>query len=116
MRELLKYKHKYRSQNGEDGVLEEIFKRLGIKIGWFVDVGAWDGEHLSNTFKLLEREGWWGVGIEVDEGRYNGLVRTANAHPGRLYPVWKKVVLEEGKPAATIPEGTLNEILEDTSS
>jgi len=44
MKTLLRYRKDYYSQNGEDGVIEEILKRIGIKQGYFVDVGAWDGK------------------------------------------------------------------------
>jgi len=63
MQTLYKYKKNYYSQNGEDGVTEEILRRLNIKKGCFVKIGAWNGKHLSNTYFLLER-GWQGIAIE----------------------------------------------------
>ena len=36
------------SQNGEDGVLDEIFRRLSKNSGWFCEFGAWDGRYGSN--------------------------------------------------------------------
>ena len=62
------------SQNGEDGVLEEIFKGLSISKGTFVEFGAWDGKHLSNTFALLEID-WKGVYIEGDQSRFQELIK-----------------------------------------
>lgn len=73
---LLKYAKNYYSQFGEDGVLEEVFKRLNIKEGWFVDLGAWDGKFLSNTFHLLKK-GWKGIDIEGDKDKYKDLLVTA---------------------------------------
>ena len=62
---LFQYKNVH-SQIGQDGILEEIFKRVGIKKGFFCEFGAWDGVYLSNCRKLFE-EGWSGVFIEADK-------------------------------------------------
>jgi|SRR5581483_1675055 len=83
MKSFLKYAKNRYSQNGEDGILAEIFKRLGIKTGWFVEFGAWDGKHLSNTYALLEK-GWRGVDIEGDKERYKDLRQAAKKFHGRL--------------------------------
>lgn len=55
-------KHIY-SQNGEDGVIEEIFKRIGEKGKFFVEFGVEDGKQ-NNTRYLLEKKGWRGLWIE----------------------------------------------------
>ena len=50
------------SQLGQDKwVLGKIFP--GVTDGYFVDIGAWDAEILSNT-KALEEAGWSGVCLE----------------------------------------------------
>ena len=49
------------SQNGEDFLLLSAFESQTR--GFFVDVGAFDGIHLSNTW-ALERLGWSGVCLE----------------------------------------------------
>jgi len=67
---LYTYKKNVHSQNGEDGIIEEILRRLDILDSqtpkWAVDVGAWDGVHLSNVFHLVEKYNWNAVMIEGD--------------------------------------------------
>jgi len=60
------------SQNGEDGILEKLLACLGIETGFFVEFGAWDGKHLSNTYNLY-RSGWKGCYIEADPARFSDL-------------------------------------------
>ena len=52
-----KYKKNFFSQNGEDGVILELLKRLKLKkkILWCCEFGAWDGIHGSNTFNLVKK-------------------------------------------------------------
>jgi len=57
------------SQHGEDGILEALFERIGTTNQRLLDVGAWDGRHLSNTFCLLEK-GWSGILIEGDDTKF----------------------------------------------
>lgn len=52
------------SQNGEDGIIEEIFKRIGTTNKYFVEFGAANGLW-NNTTNLLV-EGWQGLWIEGD--------------------------------------------------
>lgn len=76
---LNKFQFNIYSQNGEDGVIEEILKRLGISNDnkkWCVEFGAWDGIHLSNTFALVEKN-WNAVYIEGDSNRYQDLLKTS---------------------------------------
>jgi len=58
------------SQNGEDIFIREILNTIGIKKGIIVDVGSWDGWHLSNVALLL-RDGFGGVLIEGDKSKIN---------------------------------------------
>jgi hypothetical protein len=81
--ELAGYRHNVHSQNGEDGVLEEVFRRLHVDTGFFVEFGAWDGKHLSNTYRLAEA-GWRGLYIEGDDERFAELERTVAAFDGRV--------------------------------
>ncbi|ATY34256.1 hypothetical protein [Sphingomonas psychrotolerans] len=62
------------SQYGEDGILRELFERKGIKHGYFCEFGAWDGQHLSNTYAMYEN-GWSGCYIEGLAERFEDLKR-----------------------------------------
>jgi hypothetical protein len=61
------------SQNGEDGILEQIFAELSIEKGLFCEFGATDGIFSSNTLNLFLK-GWSGMLIEGDENKYKSLV------------------------------------------
>jgi hypothetical protein len=46
----------YYSQNGEDGILKYLLHRINRleSNNYYVEFGAWDGKHFSNTFALLK--------------------------------------------------------------
>lgn len=52
------------SQNGEDGIVAEIFRRIGIRSKYFVETGVGDGLE-NNTVNLLT-QGWCGSWLESD--------------------------------------------------
>lgn len=62
---LKQYERNITSQFGEDGVIEEIFTRIGTKNKIAVDIGANDGKYLSNTYSLGQ-QGWRRVLIECN--------------------------------------------------
>lgn len=70
---LKQYEQNVYSQNGEDGIIGEIVRRLSIEEGYFIEFGAWDGKHLSNTYNLYENRGWTGCYIEGDRRRFADL-------------------------------------------
>lgn len=51
------------SQNGEEYILEYILNHIGTTNKFLVDLGAWDGFHLSNTCLFMER-GWEGLLVD----------------------------------------------------
>ena len=77
--EMLKYRKNVYSQHGEDGVLEEIFKRLEISYGFACEFGAWDGKKNSNTFNLVEK-GWNCLMIEGDERKFKDLLKVTQEY------------------------------------
>lgn len=56
----------YQAQHGEDHWLERYFK--GEPPGFFVEVGAYDGIVVSNTY-FLESIGWTGILVEPDPAK-----------------------------------------------
>lgn len=72
------------SQNGEDGVLSEVFKRLKIEKGTFCEFGAADGIYCSNTRLLLEN-GWTGKLLEADAARAKALIDNTTGKKVELY-------------------------------
>jgi hypothetical protein len=61
-RKLNHYEHQVFSQNGEDGILAEIFRRIGAKDRFFVEFGVGDGLENNTTFLLTQN--WSGAWIE----------------------------------------------------
>lgn len=61
---LLKFGWKAYSQADEDGIIQEIFRRIGEGSRTFVEVGT-EGGHETNTVALL-LSGWQGAWIEAD--------------------------------------------------
>lgn len=62
-RRLNRFEHKVFSQMGEDGIIAEVFRRLGTTNNTFVEFAAGDGFE-NNTLYLLTC-GWKGVWIEA---------------------------------------------------
>ncbi len=83
---------KQASQGGEDGIIQEIFARLDIERGWFVEFGAWDGVRYSNTFALAQR-GWHGMYIEGDPEKAVDLQRNMQSWP-RVIPICRYISLK----------------------
>jgi hypothetical protein len=59
---LLKYGYRTYSQNDEDGIIAEIFRRIGTSSRTFIEFGVADGRE-CNTMNLLI-DGWRGLWLE----------------------------------------------------
>lgn len=90
---LLKYHKNNTSQNGEDGMIEEILRRLNITGGTVVDVGANDGKWFSNTFSLLQR-GFDVYAIEVVSKKVQDMLNLKKEYPN-LYPIHARVTTDK---------------------
>jgi hypothetical protein len=62
IKKLNRYEFKVFSQAGEDGIISEIFKRIGITNQFFVEFGVGNG--LENNTAYLLTKGWKGYWIE----------------------------------------------------
>jgi hypothetical protein len=69
------------SQFGEDGMIRAALAALPGVRKWCVEFGAWDGRFGSNTYRLIDEEGWSGVLIEGNSARYRDLQRTYAGNP-----------------------------------
>lgn len=79
MENLLKHRKTIYSTIGNDGIIEFIFKKIGVKKGFFVEFGAWDGIKESNTRNLFDN-GWGGIFIESDKKRFKKLSKNYKKH------------------------------------
>ena len=61
---LERYGFKAYSQNDEDGIIQEIFNRIGVTNKTFVEFGAYDGLENNTTYLLMK--GWRGLWIDGD--------------------------------------------------
>lgn len=73
---LLQYKSNVTSQYGEDGIIAHIVSVIRPDNHYCIEFGAWDGKHYSNCYNLLANEGWSGLMIEADPGKYGDLRKT----------------------------------------
>jgi hypothetical protein len=105
MHPALKYRHNVYSQNGEDGILREMLLRLPDRTGWVCEFGAMDGKFCSNTFRLVQTQGYSAVYIESDSSAFPQLLATAAEHPSIL-PILRTV-----EPSG---DNTLDSILAET--
>jgi len=88
-RRLLQYGTQYGSQNFEDGMIEEVFRRISCQDRTFVEIGAGNGLE-NNTVSLLAA-GWRGWWIEGDPSNCANI----RAELAKIPAVRKRLVLEE---------------------
>jgi hypothetical protein len=81
-RTLCQFASNVTSQSGEDGIIAKALSVLPKRDRWCVEFGAWDGKQYSNTYDLVDRQGYSVVLIEGDRSRYNQLCATY-PHPDR---------------------------------
>jgi hypothetical protein len=70
---LLAHGFKAYSQHDEDGIIEEIFRRVGTTTRYFVEFGVGDGMENCTTYLLLQ--GWRGAWIDGSAACYEAIGR-----------------------------------------
>ena len=66
-RRLVRHGFKIYSQNDEDGIIAEVFRRIGVASRTFFEIGAGDG--LENNTLTLLTQGWSGLWCEPHPDR-----------------------------------------------
>lgn len=71
--DLRAYERRVFSQNGEDGILQEILQRIGTTNRYFVEFGVESGIE-CNCALLAREKGWHGLFLEPEETYFKQLV------------------------------------------
>jgi hypothetical protein len=79
---LLRYEFQVCSQNGEDGIIREIFRRVGETDRTFVELGAGDGVENNTTFLLTQ--GWKGFWLDGNARFVEALEKAGDIRDGRI--------------------------------
>jgi hypothetical protein len=79
---LLRYAFPVCSQNGEDGIISEIFRRIGTGDRTFAEVGVGDGTQNNTAFLLSQ--GWTGFWIDGDSTFRETLAKAVGLEDGCL--------------------------------
>jgi hypothetical protein len=84
--DLTRFERRVFSQNGEDGVVAEVLRRVGVAERWFVEFGAGTG-HEGVCVALADVLGWSGLFLEGGETlarelhrKYRAIDRVRTAH------------------------------------
>ena len=91
---LLRYGFNVYSQHDEDGIIEEIFRRIGSTDKFFVEFGVGDGIENCTTYCLLKN--WSGVWIDGSADCFEGIQRNLGffIEEGRLRAKYSFITAE----------------------
>ncbi len=103
---ILKYYNNIYSENGEDGIIEYLIKKLSLNDIQCCEFGAWDGKKFSNTFNLVKNYNARAVYIEGDESKYLDLLETCKKYPN-IVPIKKFI-------SPTNDENSIDQVLSKT--
>lgn len=69
------------SNFNEDAIIRELLPKIQLRHRFAVDIGAGDGETMSNSYSLFQA-GWDGIAAEWDAARFARLAYRYSAFPG----------------------------------
>lgn len=78
--DLTRFERRVLSQNGEDGVVAEVLRRVGVGPRWFVEFGVGPG-HEGVCVALADVLGWSGLFMESEPELHAELARKYCANP-----------------------------------
>jgi hypothetical protein len=102
---LAAFKNNSASEHGEDGIISKIFSIMPPENKWVCEFGAHDPENISNTWHLINKEGWHALLIEADDFYFNKLKEYYKSSPS-VHCVHTKVSYEGSEKLDTILEKT----------
>lgn len=88
IKNLNKFEKRVYSQNGEDGIIEIMFDKIGTTNKYFVEFGVEDGKE-CNTRNLREKKGWNGL-IMDGNGYGNPLIKKEFITAENINKLFKK--------------------------
>lgn len=100
---LVPFGRKAYSQNEEDGIIDEIFNRIGRKNRIFVEIGI--GTGLENNTLALLLEGWSGLWVDADAASVKNIV----AAWGRLIASRKLTAI-----ACRVNKSNINQVISNS--
>jgi len=103
---LICYGRKIYSQCDEDGIISEIFNRIGRQTSVFVEIGVGDGRE-NNTHALL-LSGWSGVWIDGDEDHIQHIKNELDYHENSTLVLMHAMVTRDN--AANFLNSTLSKL------
>jgi hypothetical protein len=90
------------SQADEDGIVEEITRRIGIDRGHFIEIGCGDGRENNSYYLLLK--GWRGIWVDGDSENI-AAIRASLPLDGRLRLV-EQIVTRDNVTTITVAVGS----------
>jgi hypothetical protein len=94
---LTRHEYKVFSQNGEDGIIAEIFRRIGTTNRMFVEFGVENG--LENNTAFLLQQGWQGAWIEGSSAcvasirqAFSGVIASRRLHVQQAFITAENIV------------------------
>lgn len=76
-KKLNRYEYQVFSQSGEDGILEEIFQRIGSTNRFFVEFGAGNGSENNSAYLLIKD--WQGLWMDSGEKNVRSILESYQA-------------------------------------